>query len=70
LAAHLKSAGLPTSIADLGPPRPSADELIAHMAHDKKAIGGRVTFVLTRGLGHAYTTADVPQDVLRTVLSG
>lgn len=69
LTAHLRDIGLPAGIADLGQPRPSAEDLIAHMAHDKKASGGAVSFVLARGLGQAFLSKDVPQDVLHAILS-
>jgi 3-dehydroquinate synthetase len=38
------------------------------MMHDKKAKDGKLTFVLVRGLGHAFTTGDVPIDAVRTLL--
>ncbi|HWA91955.1 MAG TPA: 3-dehydroquinate synthase [Rhizomicrobium sp.] len=62
---HLQAVGLPSSAAGMG----SADALIAHMRHDKKAKDGRLTFVLVRGIGEAFTTADVPLDALREILS-
>jgi len=66
---HLKSVGLPTAITDIPGPRPAADVILAHMAHDKKARDGQITFVLVRGIGRAFTTADVPEDALRAILS-
>jgi 3-dehydroquinate synthase len=66
---HLKAMGLPSSIADIHGERPGVDELIAHMAHDKKAKDGRVRFILVRGIGEAFETDEVPGDVLREVLS-
>ena len=66
---HLSAAGLPSSIADIPGPRPTADILIAHMSHDKKVKDGRVNFVLLRGIGEAFVTEDVPLDALRTVLA-
>ena len=70
LARHLKAAGLPTEISDIPGKRPSVDELLAHMAHDKKATDGQLTFVLVRGLGQAFVTGAVPSDSLRKVLVG
>jgi 3-dehydroquinate synthase len=67
---HLESVGLPTAISDIPGPRPDADALIAHMAHDKKVMDGRLTFVLVKGIGQAFLTRDVPQDALRAVLAG
>ena len=39
------------------------------MRHDKKVKDGQITFVLARGLGRAFVTADVPMDALKVVLS-
>ena len=68
-AKHLKAVGLPASISDIPGTRPDADTLIAAMAHDKKVKDGRLTFVLARGLGHAFTASDVPMDAVREILS-
>jgi 3-dehydroquinate synthase len=68
LEKHLRSVSLPTSLGDVRGERPDADALLAHMMHDKKAEGGKLTFVLVRGLGRAFTTSDVPLDAVRTVL--
>ena len=69
LIQHLKNIGLPTEVADIPGPRPDTETLLAHMAHDKKARDGQVTFVLVRGIGQAFTTAGVPADVLSAVLA-
>jgi 3-dehydroquinate synthase len=65
---HLKAVGLPSSIADIPGERPPPDVLLAHMAHDKKVKDGRMTFVLVRGLGQAFTTSDVPVEAVRALL--
>jgi shikimate kinase/3-dehydroquinate synthase len=66
VAAHLQSLGLPTQIAGL-----PAERLLAHMKQDKKMRGGKLTFVLTRGIGRAFTSNDVPEDAVRaTLLAG
>lgn len=67
---HLKNIGLPAAISDIAGPRPGADELIAHMAHDKKVSDGRLTFVLLKGLGRAFVTREVPPKALKDVLTG
>jgi 3-dehydroquinate synthase len=66
---HLKAVGLPSALADISAPRPDADTLIAHMAHDKKASGGKLTFILLKGIGKAFVTSEVPQTALRDVLN-
>lgn len=40
------------------------------MGHDKKVEAGRTRYVLLRGLGKAFVTADVPQETLYLVLEG
>ena len=66
---HLRAVGLPARIADVPGPRPTADALLAHMAHDKKVRNGQVTFVLVRGIGNAFVTNEVPLDSVRQVLA-
>jgi len=52
--AHLASAGLPTRLT-VGTP----ERLVAHIATDKKASGGRVAFILARGIGGAFVDTGV-----------
>jgi 3-dehydroquinate synthase len=66
---HLKAVGLPAGLADIAGARPSAGELIRHMAHDKKVSDGRLTFILLRGLGQAFVTRDVPLEAVKSVLT-
>ena len=65
---HLRSIGLPTAIEDIPGPRPMADDVLAHMLHDKKAKDGRITFVLSHGIGRAFLSADVPMDIVFEML--
>ncbi len=66
IAALIAASGCPTDIAPLG--ALPADRLIAHMGHDKKVEGGRITFILIDAIGHAITTRDIPVEDLRAVL--
>jgi 3-dehydroquinate synthase len=66
--AHLKNVGLPSAIGDIPGPRASAEELVGHMAHDKKVSDGKLTFILLRGLGQAFVTRDVPIEAVKEVL--
>jgi 3-dehydroquinate synthase len=65
---HLKAVGLPAAISDIPGPRLSAEELLGHMAHDKKVADGRLTFILLRGLGRAFITRDVPLEAVKSIL--
>ncbi|HEY4078658.1 MAG TPA: 3-dehydroquinate synthase [Rhizomicrobium sp.] len=66
---HLKAVGLPSAIGDIPGPRASADELVGHMAHDKKVSDGKLTFILLRGLGQAFVTRDVLPEAVKSVLT-
>ena len=69
IARHLRASNLPAAIADIVGPRPDVDTLLGHMAHDKKARDGKLTFVLVRGIGHAFVTTDVPVEAVREILA-
>ena len=66
---HLQAVGLPAGIADIPGPRASIDELMAHMAHDKKVSEGKLTFILVKSIGRAFITRDVPVEAVRDVLA-
>ena len=68
-ARHLKAVGLPADIGDIPGPRPAVDELMGHMAHDKKVADGKLTFILVKGMGRAFITRDVPAEAVRDVLA-
>lgn len=70
LKTHLRAAGLPAGAADLPPGAElAADRLLAAMEHDKKMVGGRLTFVLARGLGAAFVARDVDRGRVRAFLA-
>jgi 3-dehydroquinate synthase len=56
--AHLVSAGLPTGLGAAGIAADGA-RLVAHMMQDKKREGGRLPFILARGIGDAFLARDV-----------
>ena len=65
--AGIKAAGLPTRLADVDQAF-NADALIGRMAGDKKAEGGRLTLILARAVGDAFTDKDVDADAVRAFL--
>lgn len=66
--AWFAQAGLPTSLAELPELGATVDDLIAIMHQDKKAAGGKLAFVLTRGVGQAFVARDVDETALRLFL--
>jgi 3-dehydroquinate synthase len=54
VAAHLEAVGLPARLEGV-----SAKRLVERIGGDKKASGGRVPFILTRGIGEAFVDRSV-----------
>lgn len=64
----IAASGLPTRLSEV-PGHPfDAARLVSHMAQDKKAEGGRLTFILARALGDAFVAKDVAADAVRAFL--
>ena len=62
---HFGAAGLPVSLKALGLGG-IGRRLVEHMATDKKKEGGRLPFILARGIGQAFVDRDVAlEDVAR-----
>lgn len=66
---HFAVMGFPSTIGAVAGARPLAGDLIGHMRHDKKSVGGQMTFILVRGVGKAFIARNVPEDAVRAVLS-
>jgi len=68
LRAHLDSLGMPTEPRHLREEGFKADAVLEAMSRDKKVEGGRLTFVLWRGIGRAFVDRTVPIDALEALL--
>ncbi len=62
------AAGLPARLQELSAHPFKADALIEHMAQDKKAQGGALTFILARRIGEAFVARGVDPVPLRDFL--
>ncbi len=60
VAAHLREVGLPTEMRDIPGELPSTDVLMDAISQDKKVKGGKLTFILTRGIGQSFVADEVP----------
>jgi 3-dehydroquinate synthase len=69
MRAHLDAVGLPTAIAQIPGEIGSADDLMAAICQDKKVKRGRLTFILTHGIGQSFIADDVPPEVVRGFLA-
>jgi len=67
LKAHLTAIGLPSALSSNR--IWNAQNLINHMAGDKKMKDGRITFVLAKGIGKSFLTPDVPSQTLAASLA-
>jgi 3-dehydroquinate synthase len=65
---HFAGVGLPTRMAEIPGPAPSADRLMDLMAQDKKVKRGKLTFILVRGIGAAFIAPDVDVADVRTFI--
>ena len=59
LSRHLKSVGLPTHMSDIEGSLPPVADLVNIMRQDKKALGGKLTFILVRTIGDAFIAKDI-----------
>jgi len=67
-AAHFRAVGLPTRIGEIPGDKPGVEAMMKLMAQDKKVRGGKLTFILARGIGGAFIARDVPADKVRAFL--
>jgi 3-dehydroquinate synthase len=65
---HLKEVGLPTRMAEIPGGLPPAEVLMDAIAQDKKVKGGKLTFILTRGIGQSFVADDVPASEVMSFL--
>ena len=64
---HLEDLSMPLRVSDTGR-NFSASQLVRNMQRDKKMRDGRLSFVLVRGIGQAFTCRDVPDEAVLDVL--
>ena len=67
VVSHVAAMGMPAELGMLNR-RFSAATLIDHMRRDKKVRDGALKFVLTRGIGQAFTSGDVPVEAVTELL--
>jgi 3-dehydroquinate synthase len=67
--AHLADMKMRRDLSDIPGELPDADGLMSLMGQDKKVVDGQLRFILARGIGKAFVTADVPGDAVRDMLA-
>jgi len=66
--AHYAVVGLPSSLKHVAQAW-DIDQLVEHFSRDKKNSDGKLTFILTRGIGKAFITQEVNHQLVRSVLA-
>jgi len=66
--AHLESVGLVTDPRSIPGLTLTADTMMALMRNDKKVVDDRINFIMVRGIGDAFRTADVEDGALKSYL--
>lgn len=65
---HLTAVGLPVRLQDIPGQLPGAETFIDIIAQDKKVSRGSLTFILTRGIGHAFVEKGVDPAIVTEFL--
>ena len=68
VVAHFEAVGLPTKITDIPQDGADAGELLRLMGQDKKVRGGKLAFILVRGIGDAFVSRDVAPETVKGFL--
>jgi 3-dehydroquinate synthase len=68
VAKHLVRASLPIHVSAIKAQLPPPDKMVEIMRQDKKASGGKLTFILTHGIGEAFIAKDVDDNAVKTFL--
>ncbi|MBT0956749.1 3-dehydroquinate synthase [Alphaproteobacteria bacterium KMM 3653] len=68
VSAHLAAMGMKARLRDIPGDLPDAQSLLDLMGQDKKVVDGQLRFILAKGIGASFVTADVPADKVLTLL--
>jgi 3-dehydroquinate synthase len=69
VAAHLKRANLPTHRSEISGTLPPNSQLIDLMRQDKKAVAGKLTFILTKSIGECFIAKNVDETAVLEFLN-
>jgi 3-dehydroquinate synthase len=66
--AHLRTVGLPTRMSEIPGELPPVEMLMKAIGQDKKVKSGKLTFILTHGIGQSFVADDVPSSEVLSFL--
>ena len=58
---HLKRAGLPTHVSEISGTLSPKEKLVELMRQDKKAVGGKLTFILAKSIGETFIAKNLAE---------
>ena len=67
--AHLTKMGMKVSLSDIPGNLPNSEELIKLMKQDKKAVDGKIAFIMAKEIGNAFILPDIDLDIVKNVLN-
>lgn len=67
--AHFRAVGLPQKVPNIADLSWQSDRLLDHMRQDKKVSSGKLTFILLKSIGDAFTTQEVTVSDILDVLT-
>ncbi|MEO6608939.1 MAG: 3-dehydroquinate synthase [Aestuariivirga sp.] len=69
VATHLQRANLPTHKSQINAKLPNPQKLLELMRQDKKAVAGKLTFILAKNIGDTFIAKDVPDQAVLDFLA-
>lgn len=69
VARHLAAVGLPTRLTDVPGGVGTAEALLTAIRQDKKVSRGKLTFILTRGIGQSFIAKDIEEGAVLAFLA-
>jgi len=57
------------SLSDIPGSLPNPEDLISLMKQDKKAVDGKISFIMARDIGKAFILPQIDLDLVKNVLS-
>ncbi|MEX1035471.1 MAG: 3-dehydroquinate synthase [Sneathiella sp.] len=68
IVAHFRNVGLPVMVPKITGIDWTAEKLLAHMRQDKKISGGKIMLILMKEIGESFTTRDIPESDILSLL--
>ena len=68
IRAHFTAVGLPVAVPEIDGINWSAEKLLAHMQQDKKISGGKITLILMKAIGEAFSTKTIDESDILSLL--